>query len=365
MLKVGIVGLRRGSSFFTFNLMPGAEVTAICDIDREQLNQCGDHHHVSNRYTRYEDMLRADLDIVVIATPLPLHAGQAIQALNAGMHVLSEVPAAATLDECYALAEAVERSGMKYMMAENYCYIRENVLLKELITAGKFGELYFGEGEYVHDCKHLLYYSDGSLTWRGLLALERNGNVYPTHSLGPLYQMFGERVVSVCCLGSGVHTIPGTKLEDTTLTLCKTKSGKLLKLRFDMVSNRPHNLRYYSLQGTRGCYEAPRGLGDDHKVWFADDCKGYEWKPLKDYEERFLPEEWKHPPEEALKTGHWGSDYFVVRDFAESILHNRKPPIDVYDALNMTAPGIASQESITRGGAPVEVPDFKNIKQLP
>ncbi|MGQ9514678.1 MAG: Gfo/Idh/MocA family protein [Thermoproteota archaeon] len=296
---------------------------------------------------------------MVVATPAFLHARQAIQALEAGMHVLSEVPAVTTIEECYALADAVERSGKKYMMAENYCYIKEVVLLKELVAAGKFGELYFGEGEYVHDCKEMFRNPDGSLTWRGLWVYESNGNVYPTHSLGPLYQMFGERVVSVCCLGSGVHTIPGAKLEDSTITLCKTESGKLLELRLDIVSNRPHNVCYYSLQGTKGCYEAPRGLGDDHKVWFADDHKEYEWRPLREYEEKFLPEEWKHPPEEALKSGHWGSDYFVMRDFVKSILENRKPTIDVYDALNMSAPGLASQESIARGGALVDVPDFK------
>jgi len=359
LLKVGIVGLNRGSSYFTFNALPEAEVTAICDINRELLRVCGKKHQVSQRFVKYEDMLKLNLDVVVIATPILFHAQQAIEALEAGINVLSEVPAAATLEECYALAEAVERTGMTYMMAENYCYIKENVLLKELVAAGKFGELYFGEGEYVGDCKSLMFSPDGTPTWRGRLIMEHNGMGYPTHSLGPLYQMFGERVVSVCCLGSGVHTIPGTKLEDSIIALCKTESGKLLKLRLDVVSNRPHNI-YYSLQGTKGCYEAPRGLGDDHKVWFADDCEGYEWKPLREYEDRYLPDEWKNPPEEALKTGHWGSDYFVIRDFAEAVLHNRRPPIDVYDALNMTAPGIISEISIERGGAPVEVPDFRN-----
>jgi len=359
MIKFGIVGLGRGSAYFSLNHVEGAKVEAICDIDKKLLEECGKAHGIPERYTSYEEMLDSDIDAVVVATPISLHAQQSIKALDAGMHVLSEVPAVAKIEECRALAEAVERNGKKYMMAENYCYMKEVVLLKELVAAGKFGELYFGEGEYIHDCKEMFRYPDGTLTWRGLWAQESNGNVYPTHSLGPLYQMFGERVVSVVCLGSGVHTIPGTKLEDSTLTLCKTESGKLLKLRFDIVSNRPHNTCYYSLQGTKGCYEAPRGLGDDHKVWFADDHKRYEWRPLRDYEERFLPEEWRHPPEEAMKAGHWGSDFFVMRDFIQCVLQDRKPPIDVYDALNMTAPGLASQESIAKGGALVEIPDFK------
>ena len=361
MIRVGVVGLRRGSSFFTFNLFPDTQVTAVCDIDQETLRRAAKEHGVEKAFTRYEEMLQADLDVVVVATPLFLHAQQAVEALEAGMHVLSEVTAAASMEECYRLVDAVERSGCKYMMAENYCYIKENVLLKQLIAAGKLGELYFGEGEYVHDCKSLMYNPDGSLTWRGWMVTYLNGNLYPTHSLGPLYQMFGERVATVSCLGSGVHTIPGARGEDSVITLCKTVSGKLLKLRYDIVSYRPHNMRYYALQGTRGCYVAPRGLGDDHKIWLMDDCPDPQaWKPLKEYDDEYLPEEWKHPPQEALKTGHWGADYFIVKDFLDAIVHDNKPPIDVYDAMNITAPGLASQESIAKGGAPVQVPDFKN-----
>ncbi len=361
MIKVGIAGLGRGRSFFAFNTMPDFKVVAICDIDEERLEIYGKQYNVQKRYVKFEDMINCSgVDLVVVATPIMFHAEQSIKALEAGIDVISEVPAATTFDECYMLVEAVEKSGRRYMMGENCCYIKENVLLKRLVEAGKFGELYFGEGEYIHKLKrHRLYNPDGSLTWRGRIIHERNGNIYPTHSLGPLYQMFKERVVSVCCLGSGVHTIPDAKLEDSVITLCKTESGKLIKLRLDIVSNRPLNPKYYAIQGTKGCYEAPRGLGDSHKVWFVDDCEEDEWRPLSDYEEEYLPKEYKELMEEASRSGHWGSDYFMIRDFAESILYNRKPPIDVYDSLNMTAPGIASEISIAQNGRPIEVPDFR------
>ena len=79
--------------------------------------------------------------------------------------------------------------------------------------------------------------------------------------------MKNERIKSVICQGSGWHTAPQFRQEDTSITLCTTESGKLIKLRLDCLSERPHNLSYYSLQGTKGCYEAPRGCGDNHKLW--------------------------------------------------------------------------------------------------
>jgi predicted dehydrogenase len=339
--------------------MPETEVTAFCDIDKEKLKMCGKKYGVSQLFVKYEDMIKsADVNVVVIATPMWDHARQSIQALESGMDVLSEVPAAMAFKECYALVEAVKRSHKRYMMAENCCYFKEIMLLKELVAAGNFGELYYGEGEYIHESRFLWHKPDGTITWRGHAVYEINGNFYPTHSLGPLYQMFNERVVKVCCLGSGSHTVPGTKLEDSIVTLCKTESGKLIRLRLDTLSNRPLTL-YWALQGTKGCYEAPRGLGDTHKVWFSDDSKKEEWRPLQNYEEKYLPETWRAPSEQALSAGHHGSDYFMVKDFVDSILQNRKTPIDVYDALNMTAPGIASGISIAKGGEPVKVPDFK------
>jgi len=360
-LNVGVVGLHRGVSYIkTFNVIEEAKVTAICDVNKKVLDKVGESFGIKDRYLDYEDMLDGGIDLVVISSPMHYHARQAISALKSNIHVLSEVTAAISLDECILLLKAAKKSKAKYMMAENYCYIKENVLIKNMVRQGLFGEIYFAEGEYIHDCKDLHHDSRGKPTWRYYWQVGRNGVTYGTHSLGPVLQWFNERVVTVSCLGSGVHTDPEHVMEDTVLMLCKTESGALIKIRLDMLSNRPHNLAYYSLQGTKGCYEAPRGLGDTHKIWLADYCKKYEWKPLKDYEE-YLPEMWRKPPEEALKTGHWGSDYFIVKDFIESILYDKKPPIDIYDALNFTAPGLVSEDSIKQGGKPMPVPDFRKI----
>jgi len=128
-----------------------------------------------------------------------------------------------------------------------------------------------------------------------------------------------------------------------------------------MLSNRPHNLTYYSLQGTEGCYEAPRGLGDQPKIWLRKDARGIlEWRPLWDYYEAFMPDFWKHPPKEALEAGHGGGDFWEVHDFVSAVLEEREPPIGIDLAMDMTLPGLASQVSIAQGGSWVEVPDSRD-----
>jgi predicted dehydrogenase len=235
------------------------------------------------------------------------------------------------------------------MMAENYTYIKPNVLVREMARQGLFGQVYFGEGEYIHELKEL----NETTPWRRKWQTGRNGCTYPTHSLGPVMQWFEDRVATVCCVGSGHHyRDPRGDLyenEDSTTMICKMARSGQINVRLDMLSDRPHNLTYYSLQGTKGCYEAPRGFGDSPKVWLRDYHKDLQWHSLWDFEKEFMPEMWRNPPEEALKAGHGGGDYFE----------------DIYDALDMTVPGLVSEESVNRGGVPLPVPDFRTIKRFP
>jgi len=356
-LRIGIVGLNRGASYIgIFNAIEGVEVTAICDINQDILDKTGGSLGIKDRHLDCEAMLEDGVDIAVIATPM--HVPQAVSALKSNVHVLSEVPAAFTLDECQMLLSAVRKSRAKYMMAENYCYIKENVLIKNMVRQGLFGDIYFAEGEYVHDCKSIHHDGRGKPTWRYYWQVGRNGVTYGTHSLGPPLEWFNERVVKASCLGTGVHTDPEHMLEDTVLMLCKVNSGSLIKIRLDMLSNRPPNVAYYSLQGTKGCYEAPRGLGDAHKVWLMSDSQNYDWKPLRDYEGRYLPEGRLKSPDGAIKADR---DYWLVRDFLDSIISDVTPPIDIYKALDFTVPGLISEESIRQGGKPLTVPDFREM----
>lgn len=368
--RVGIAG-KRGAAFVAgFRAMPQTEVTAFCEADPQALHHVAERFDIPRRFTRFVEMLDA-VDIVVVATPMQLHVPQSILALQAGKHVLSEVTAAVSLEECWRLLDAVKASGKTYMMAENYCYFWENVLVREMVRKGLFGELYFGEGEYVHEVRNLHHTPDGKPTWRYYWQVGTPGCTYGTHSLGPVMQWFTtadptERIDSVACFGTGRHTDPEHPHDDTSLTLCKLKSGKLIKIRLDMLSNRPHRMNAYELQGTRGVYESPRGAGETGRIWVGESEDGAhrEWRPATEFREH-LPDLWRNPPEEAQKAGHGGGDYYEIRDFVEAVANGTPPPVDVYTALEWTAAGLCSQTSIENGGVLIKVPNFRDPTQRP
>jgi predicted dehydrogenase len=387
-LSVGIVGAPRGAGIIgevtrdtriesglenkpkglieIFNSIPETRTVALCDVKPEVLDVVADHYEIENRYTDFEKMAASSLDIIVVATPMPLHVPMSITALEAGKHVLSEVPAATDLSQCFRLVQAVRGSGKKYMMAENYIYMKEIRLVKSLVEAGKFGEIYFGEGEYLHDLRWL----NEITTWRRKWQAARNGLTYPTHALGPLLYWFEDRVKTISCFGSGNHYADAAgnryEIEDTIVAMCRLAGGALVRLRQDMISRRPENWKFYSLQGTKGCYEAERGFGDRPKIWLEDYCEGPdEWMALDDLEDEFLPEAWKNPPAEVSEAGHWGGDYFEVKAFVDAVVNDTEPPIDVYRALDMTVPGLVSEESVNGGGISLPVPDFRSIERFP
>lgn len=367
-LRVGIVGVRGLSSLMGFNALPNVRVEALCDLDEDLLARESAKHGITHTYRVYEDMLASDINVVVVATPMQLHVQQAIQALEAGKHVLSEVTAGTTMDELWWLIEAARRSDRAYMMAENYLYIPENQLLNNMVRQGLFGEVYFGEGEYLHELKHMQYYPNGKTSWRKFWQLGKRGNFYPTHSLGPVMQWFpGDRIKTVSCFGTGWNTAPDIRQEDTTLTLCQMESGRLIKLRTDCVSERPHNLAFYSLQGTKGVYEAPRGLGDAHKVWLKgmdESTEKAKWRPLTDFYDAYMPERYKNATPEQKAAGHWGGDFFIIEDFVYAIRTGTRPPADLYDACEWTAVALLSELSVQNGGRAMEMPDFRNLSGM-
>ncbi|UCF99678.1 MAG: Gfo/Idh/MocA family oxidoreductase [Spirochaetaceae bacterium] len=365
-LKVGLAGIRGLSTLIGFRSLPDVEVTGFCELDAELLETEAKKHRIPQRFRIFEDMLTTDIDAVVIATPMHFHVPYALSALEAGKHVLSEVPAGVSIDELWWLIEAVEKYKKVYMLAENYCYIPENKIIEAMARKGLFGELYFGEGEYLHDIKDWITYSNGKTSWRKYWQLGKRGLFYPTHSLGPLMKWFQpDRIEAVCCLGSGWHTAEHLRQEDTSVTLCQLASGKLLKLRLDCISNRPHNLAYYSLQGTKGCYEAPRAEGEAHKIWLLGmdrDTKSARFRPLSDFSD-FLPERYRNATEAELAADHWGGDFFLIQDFYNAVANGTKPAIDVYEACEWTAVGLLSELSIMNRGRMMEMPQFQ--KDIP
>jgi hypothetical protein len=157
-LNIGVVGAAgRGASFrAAFDAHPRTRIHAVCDIRQDALAEVAERLGASEMYTDYAEMLeRSEVDAVVIGTPMQFHTPQAIAALERNVHVLSEVTAAVSMDECRALVAAAQRSQAVYMMAENCAYTKPNVLVKELVRRGLFGEVYYAEGEYLHELKEL------------------------------------------------------------------------------------------------------------------------------------------------------------------------------------------------------------------
>lgn len=366
-LKIGIVGVRGLSTLMGFNSMQEAKVVALCDINEDLLKEQAKKYNIPNTYRIFEDMLESDIDAVVIATPMQCHVPQVMLALEAGKHVMSEVTAGVTMDELWWLIECVEKYKKVYMMAENYCYMPEPQLINNMVRKGLFGDVYFGEGEYLHNLQNLLAYNydmqtSGRTSWRKFWQVGKRGAFYPTHSIGPVMKWFeGDHIKSISCFGTGWNTVPELRQEDTSITLCQMESGKLIKVRVDCISERPHNMTYYSLQGTKGCFEAPRGLGDQHKIWLKgmdEDIDHAKWRPLADFYE-YLPDRYKNATEEQKKAGHWGGDYFIVQDFIDAINKGIKPSIDVYEACEWTAVGLLSELSVMNGGRTIDMPKFR------
>ena len=223
-------------------------IGAVCDINVDGLADAAQRYGAEHQFSDFETMLDSGcVDAVMIGTPMPLHAPQAIAALDRNISVFSEVTAGVSVDECRDLVLACDRSSAVYMMGENFTYLRNNVAIREMVRAGLFGELYYAEGEYLHELKVL-----NELTkWRRRWQTGVNGCTYPTHSLGPVLQWFErERVTAVCAVGTGHHYKDPRgdyyEMEDSVTMMCRLSSGPLAQLRVAMLSERPHTMVHYA-----------------------------------------------------------------------------------------------------------------------
>jgi predicted dehydrogenase len=368
-LKIGIVGAcGRGSSFkLACDSHGGVAIHAVCDTNEEGLASAAKTLGAEEQYTDYQTMLeKSELDAVIIGTPMHLHVPQTIAALERDLHVLSEVTAGVSIEECKELVAACKASKGVYMMAENYTYMKQNQIVKELVRQGLFGTPYYAEGEYIHELKHMNEYDT---PWRRKWQTGVEGCTYGTHSLGPILQwMPGDRVKRVCCEGTGVRHKDHTGkpyVQASSTMLCKTEKEALIKIRVDMLSDRPHACTNYQLQGTDGCYESARAEGDMNRLWLRSLNTKLEWADLdsfgkvKDLADKYLPETWRVHGETAAKAGHGGGDYFEILDFVDAVTGKRPAEIGIHEAMDMTLPGLVSQQSILQGGAWLEVPDSR------
>lgn len=368
-LKMGIVGLGRGADAASWiqRLSRKISIEAVCDLNNERLAGASRVVPGAKTFNSLEEMLEnADIEAVYAATPIPSHAEHCRRILSAGKHVISEVTALTDLRDCESLSRAVRESGKKYMMAENYCWLRSWNIALGMVKAGLFGEIFYAESNYLMDFTDRpgYPYIGG---WRQNVYHMHRGHVYITHSLGPLTMLFKEPLRKVSCVGSGQHPRSwGLRADNTCCLNLKTESGKLIHLRQDFLSPRPHDFLYYGFQGTKGAYEGTHSLHGafdpkiqegDHRVYVEGVCKKGEWKNLEDFSE-YLPDEWKAVPPELVDNSYNGGTAMMFDAFAQSIFDNTETPIPLDVALNWTAAGILSEQSADLDGAPVEIPDF-------
>jgi predicted dehydrogenase len=357
--RVGLVGANRGSSLaYPFSVFPETEIVALCDLDEKRLADAGAYYHVADKglYTDYQAFLAAPTDVVVIGTPIQLHAEQAIQALDAGKHVLSEVTAAWTIRQCEQIVDTVKRTKKLYMLAENNCYLHYIRTWKEWIDAGRLGSIFYAEAEYIHDIRHLLWdEKSGETFWR----LERPPIYYCSHSLGPLLLLMDDRIVQAAAAHSGYGILPdrGPSCLNMEVALFRTQKGAVIKLLRSQVALREPPMHWYVLYGTKGSVESSRGRERSGKLFVEGEMSTN--SRYGGYQVIDCPEANPQAPPQAFGGGHGTIEYFLVRDFVDALENglDRPPVNDVIRAMDMTVPGICAHEAAVTGTW-VDVPLF-------
>ena len=355
-LTLGIVGTNwRGSDIKpAFDATGLIHVKSLCATNADRLAEASKTLAVSETYTDYETMLdSAGLDAVFLATPMDLHVSQSIAALDRGIHVLCEVPVATDLDGCRELVRACHKSSAIFMVAEQFIYRQEPLMIREMVRRGEFGELYYAEGEFNQNIQSIL----DKTPWRRRWQVGVNGITYGPHCLGPVLQwMPGDRVTEICYAGAGHRYRDGAgalfELEAAPTMLCRMAQGGLVRVRCDLLSERPMGV-YYQLQGTTGYYDR----GD---LWLRSRSRDSETgEPLNDAKNEYLPDAWYEAETACQKTGGASDDYLMALDFVEGIRRGEPVALDIHAAMDMTLPGLVSQASITQGSAWMEVPDSR------
>lgn len=347
--KVGMVGVGRATGYGrVFSNRPDVEVVALCDMNKDILEANGKEFELADNclFDNYEDMLNADVDIVVLGTPIPFHAEQTIKALDAGKHVLCEVTASNNLKDCQRMYEAAKRAKTKFMLAENCNYMSFAIEWNKYIKEGKIGTPFYAEADYVHEIRDLV---DGK--WRA----NRAPIHYCSHSLGPILMWMDDYVVR--CTASGNKS---TMLEPATdgnidmqVALFETKKGATIKVLRSSVALRHPGLGCYSIYGTKGFLEGSRagydGIG--HRYFSELDPVGGALIAVNSAD--------LNAPKEARVGGHGTSEYYLVNDFLSCIENDTTPPIDIVRAMDMTVPGLIAHEAAKKGGIWLDVPRFE------
>jgi len=385
VVRIGFVGvgLQGTAHVENFLKIDGVEITAVCDIIENRVVRAQELAVAAGRkrpagyslgprdFERLCD--RPDLDLVFCSTSWEWHVPVCVAAMESDKHTATEVPMALTVDDCWRLVETSERTRRHCVMMENCNYDRFEMMVLNMVKQGVFGELLHARCGYLHDLRAVKHDLEGEGSWRRAHSQTTNGDLYPTHGLGPVAQCFGinrgnsfttlssfgtkSRGLKLYALERFGHESPQAEeefvLSDVVTTVLKTASGETVVVTHDTSSPRPYS-RDYLIQGTRGLarkYPEPRiyleGRSDPHR-----------WDSVGDYLEEYDHPVWRRLEERSRGAGHGGMDFIEDFRLVEALLEGRPVDMDVYDGAMMSAVVELSGRSIERGGEPLPFPDF-------
>ena len=390
-VNVGFIGLGcRGKLLSSIVAeMEEANIVAVCDLYEDRQKQaaemigqktgtkpktCGDYH----------ELLKDDtIDAVIIAASWEAHVPVAIDCMQAGKITALEVGGAYTVEDCYALVEAQERTGTPFMFLENCCYGKFELLSTSLVRKGMMGEIVHCHGAYGHDLRSEVLGGRVNRHYRLNNYITRNCENYPTHELGPIARLLGINrgnrmvsLVSVASKAAGLQefshdprnpdpSLAGQKFAqgDIIHTLITCEDGSTISLKLDTTLPRFYS-REFTVRGTKGCclMDINAVLLDDEGLEEFFDPQLSVQKYLNNAEQftEYLPKIWKDMDKEKTHRGHGGMDYLMLREFFRAVQEGRPMPIDIYDAAAWMVITPLSEQSIARQGAAVEIPDFTN-----
>jgi predicted dehydrogenase len=339
---------------------PEAELVAVCDkyapLLKTVADLAGETGQKVTLFVDFDDFIQYDMDAMVLANYAHEHVPFAIRAMEAGMHVLSEVLASETLGQAVSLVETVERTGRVYAYAENYCYSDQTFEMWRRYRNGDIGEVCYAEGEYIHDCSSIMpRITQGNPNhWR----YKKHPFFYCTHSFGPIVTVTGLRPKSVVGILSRTvmdRHLKGLGAGHAAIEMITLENGAAVKSIHGGLKREPGSVNY-QVYGTKGCMETQRFGESNLNVYMEGDkvCQG----TLESY----IPQ--KHiSPDLAARFGtHGGSDFYATHFFIQRILgrpEGKEYSIDVYAAVDMTNVGIMAYRSYLNHGVPVKVPDFR------
>jgi len=395
-VKMGIIGVGgMGSSHVNnFLKIKKAEIRAVCDIVPEKAEriqkickEAGNKKpdiYTNGEYDFKRLCERDDLDLIFIATPWKWHVPMCLEAMKTGKHAATEVPAALSIDDCWQLVETSEKTGLHCIMMENCNYDKIEMILLNMVKKGLFGELMHAECGYLHDLRAVKFDMKGEGLWRREHSMHRNGDLYPTHGLGPVAQYMDinrgnqfDYLVSFASKTRGLHEYAVAEygpdsdfakeayvLGDVVTTLIRTMKGETIILKHDTSLPRPYS-RDIMVQGTRGLARKY----PDPLIHIEGMSKPHRWEHLDEYEEKYYHPLWKNMEKESEGAGHGGMDYLEDFRLIDAMVNGRAPDMDVYDAAAISAVVELSQRSISENGNPMKFPDFtrgmwKQVREL-